>query len=81
MSVVADTLIPLAITSSCSEHLPTAQITFDKCDVVWHAKVVVDNMCRIEQPSDKSHKGMRRKLLKDRSGLDFRERPIGSADR
>ena len=55
------------------EHLPKARITFDKFHVVWHANAAVDKMRRIEQKTDTSLKGMRWKLLKDRSRLNTRD--------
>ena len=58
-----------AFIKGCSEHLPNARITFDKFHVVWHASTAVDKMRRIEQRSDRSLKGMRWSLLKDRSRL------------
>ena len=62
-----------AFIKGCSEHLPNAQVTFDKFHVVWHANAAVDKMRRIEQRSDKTLKSMRWKLLKDRSRLNTRE--------
>ena len=58
-----------AFIKGCAEHLPNARITFDKFHIVWHANSAVDKMRRIEQRSDKSLKGMRWSLLKDRSRL------------
>ena len=58
-----------AFIKGCGEHLPNARITFDKFHVVWHASTAVDKMRRIEQRSDRSLKGMRWSLLKDRSRL------------
>jgi transposase len=58
-----------AFIKGCEEHLPNARITFDKFHVVWHASTAVDKMRRIEQRSDRSLKGMRWSLLKDRSRL------------
>ena len=58
------------------QELPNARITFDKFHVVWHANVAVDKMRRIEQRTDKSLKGMRWSLLKDRSNL----KPAATAD-
>jgi len=58
-----------AFIKGCTEHLPNARITFDKFHVVWHANAAVDKMRRIEQRSDKSLKGMRWALLKDRADL------------
>jgi transposase len=58
-----------AFIKGCGEHLPNARITFDKFHVVWHASTAVDKMRRIEQRSDRSLKGMRWCLLKDRARL------------
>jgi transposase len=65
-----------AFIKGCTEELPTARITFDKFQVVWHANAAVDKMRRIEQRSDKSLKGMRWSLLKDRASL----KPEAAAD-
>jgi transposase len=65
-----------AFIKGCTEQLPNARITFDKFHVVWHANAAVDKMRRIEQRSDKSLKGMRWSLLKDRASL----RPEAAAD-
>lgn len=51
------------------EHLPNARITFDKFHVIAHANEAVNKMRRIEQRTNKSLKGMRWSLLKDRSRL------------
>jgi transposase len=58
-----------AFIKGCTNELPNARITFDKFHVVWHANAAVDKMRRIEQRSDKSFKGMRWSLLKDRASL------------
>jgi len=58
-----------AFIKGVSTQLPNARITFDKFHVVWHANAAVDRMRRIEQRTDKSLKGMRWSLLKDRSSL------------
>ena len=58
-----------AFIKGVTENLPNARITFDKFHVVWHASTAVDKMRRIEQRTDKSLKGMRWSLLKDRSRL------------
>jgi transposase len=51
------------------EHLPNAQITFDKFHVIAHASAAVDKTRRVEQRSDPQMgaqlKGMRWTLLKD----------------
>jgi transposase len=65
-----------AFIKGCTEQLPNARITFDKFHVVWHANAAVDKMRRIEQRADKSLKGMRWALLKDRASL----RPEAAAD-
>ncbi len=65
-----------AFIKGCAEHLPNARITFDKFHIVWHASTAVDKMRRIEQRTDKSLKGMRWSLLKDRSRL----KPEAAAD-
>ena len=52
-----------------TDHLPNAQITFDKFHVIAHANVAVEATRRIEQKSDPSLKGLRWKLLKDRDSL------------
>ena len=58
------------------QALPNARITFDKFHVVMHANAAVDKMRRIEQRTDKSLKGMRWSLLKDRANL----KPAAAAD-
>ena len=65
-----------AFIKGCAEHLPEARITFDKFHVVWHASTAVDRMRRIEQRTDKSLKGLRWSLLKDRARLT----PAAAAD-
>jgi transposase len=58
-----------AFIKGCTQELPNARITFDKFHVIWHANAAVDKTRRIEQRSDKSLKGMRWSLLKDRARL------------
>jgi len=58
-----------AFIRGCAEHLPNARVTFDKFHVIGHANAAVDRMRRIEQRSDKSLKGMRWSLLKNRASL------------
>jgi transposase len=58
-----------AFIKGCTAQFPNARITFDKFHVVWHAGFAVDKMRRIEQRTDRSLKGMRWSLLKDRSRL------------
>ena len=65
-----------AFIKGCSQHLPNACITFDKFHVVGYANVAVDKMRRIEQRSNKSLRGMRWTLLKDRAKL----KPEAAAD-
>ena len=65
-----------AFIKGCTEQLPNARITFDKFHIVWHANAAVDKMRRIEQRADKSLKGMRWALLKNRSCL----KPEAAAD-
>ena len=65
-----------AFIKGVSQELPNARITFDKFHVVWHANAAVDKMRRIEQRTDKSLKGMRWSLLKDRADL----KPAAAAD-
>ena len=65
-----------AFIKGVSEELPNARITFDKFHVIWHASTAVDKMRRIEQRTDKSLKGLRWSLLKDRSRL----KPEAAAD-
>jgi transposase len=65
-----------AFISGVTKHLPNARITFDKFHVIGHASAAVDKMRRIEQKTDKSLKGMRWTLLKDKSKL----KPEAAAD-
>ena len=65
-----------AFIKGCTDELPNARITFDKFHVVWHANAAVDKMRRIEQRSDKSLKGLRWSLLKDRASRN----PEAAAD-
>jgi transposase len=65
-----------AFIRGCAEHLPNARVTFDKFHVIGHANAAVDRMRRIEQRSDKSLKGMRWSLLKNRASL----KPEAAAD-
>jgi transposase len=58
-----------AFIKGCMAQFPNARITFDKFHVVWHASFAVDKMRRIEQRTERSLKGMRWSLLKDRSRL------------
>jgi transposase len=65
-----------AFISGVTKHLPNARITFDKFHIIGHASAAVDKMRRIEQKTDKSLKGMRWTLLKDKSKL----KPEAAAD-
>jgi transposase len=65
-----------AFINGCGEAFANAQITFDKFHVVWHASSAVDRMRRIEQRTERSLKGLRWSLLKDRSRLS----PEAAAD-
>ena len=65
-----------AFIKGVTENLPNAQITFDKFHVVAHAGTAVDMTRRIEQRTNKSLKGLRWSLLKDRSKL----KPAAAAD-
>lgn len=58
-----------AFIQACGAQLPNARITFDKFHVLRHANVAVDETRRAEQRSDKSLKGLRWTLLKDRAAL------------
>ena len=63
-----------AFISGVSEHLPNAQITFDKFHVFAHASEAIDKMRRIEQKLDPGLKGKRWVLLKDRAALTVAQR-------
>jgi transposase len=65
-----------AFIKGVTAHLPNARLTFDKFHVIWHASQAVDRMRRIEQRTDKSLKGLRWALLKDRARLT----PAAAAD-
>lgn len=58
-----------AFIKGVTQHLPNAQITFDKFLVIAHASTAVDKTRRIEQKTDPSLKGLRWKLLRDRGSL------------
>lgn len=58
-----------AFIKGVADHLPNAQVTFDKFHVVQHANNAVDQMRRIEQRTDPELKGLRWNLLKDRERL------------
>lgn len=65
-----------AFISGVTKHLPNARITFYKFHIIGYASAAVDKMRRIEQKTDKSLKGMRCTLLKDRAKL----KPEAAAD-
>lgn len=56
-----------------TEHLPNAEITFDKFHVIAHASKAVDKTRRAEQKRDPDLKGLRWVLLKDRSRLNSQQ--------
>ena len=58
-----------AFIKGVTDHLPNAQITFDKFHIVAHASTAVDSTRRIEQRTDPALKGLRWSLLKDRRKL------------
>jgi transposase len=65
-----------AFIKGCTEQFPLARITFDKFHVLWHASTAVDKTRILEQRTERSLKGMRWSLLKDRSRLS----PAAAAD-
>jgi len=58
-----------AFIKGCSEQFPNARITFDKFHLLCHASTAVDKMRILEQRTERSLKGLRWPLLKDRSRL------------
>lgn len=58
-----------AFIKGVTEHLPEAQITFDKFHVVAHASTALDKTRRLEQKSDPDLKGLRWKLLRSYEAL------------
>ena len=70
-----------AFISGVGEHLPNAQITFDKFHLIAHASEAIDQMRRIEQKLDPGLKGKRWVLLKDRAALTVAQRSELSAAR
>ena len=58
-----------AFIKGVTDHLPNAEITFDKFHVIAHASFAVDEMQRLEQKTDPSLKKTRWLFLKDRSKL------------
>lgn len=58
-----------AFIKGVADHLPNAEITFDKFHVIAHASLAVDEMRRIEQKTDPALKKTRWLFLKDRSNL------------
>ena len=63
-----------AFIKGVAEHLPDAQITFDKFHVIAHASKALDTTRRVEQKADPQLKGLRWALLKDRSHLSAAQR-------
>ncbi len=57
-----------------AEHLPNAQITFDKFHVIAHASKALDQTRRIEQRANPQLKGMRWALLKSPERLGAEQR-------
>ena len=57
-----------------TDHLPKAQITFDKFPVIAHASEAIDKMRRREQKLHPSLKGLRWILLKSRGKLTVAQR-------
>jgi transposase len=58
-----------AFIKGVAEHLPNAEITFDKFHVIAHASKAIDETRRQEQRTDPDLKGLRWLLLKDYSKL------------
>ena len=69
----ADFMWP-AFIRGVTDHLPNAQITFDKFHVIAHASEAIDKMRRAEQKLDPNLKGLRWVLLKDRGKLTAAQR-------
>jgi transposase len=58
-----------AFIKGVGEHLPSAQITFDKFHVIAHASEALDKTRRAEQKIDPELKGLRWPLLKNHKSL------------
>ena len=63
-----------AFVKGVAEHLPNAQVTFDKFHVVAHASKALDETRRIEQRTDPALKGLRWTLLRSPEGLSPAQR-------
>jgi transposase len=63
-----------AYISGVKEHLPNAQVTYDKFHVIAHASGAVDETRRQEQKLDPRLKGLRWVLLKNRKDLTSEQR-------
>ena len=63
-----------AFIKGVEQHLPGAQITFDKFHVIAHASKALDTTRRIEQKSQPQLKGLRWSLLTDRTHLNRTQR-------
>ena len=63
-----------AFIKGIEQHLPDAQITFDKFHVIAHASKALDTTRRIEQKSQPQLKGLRWSLLTDRAHLNRTQR-------
>ena len=57
-----------------TDHLPNAQIAFDKSRTIAHSPEEIDKMRRAEQKLGPSLKGLRWVLLKDRGNLTAPQR-------
>lgn len=58
-----------AFIKGVNDHLPNAQVTFDKFHVIEHANKAVEKMRRIEQRTDPDIKGLRWNFLKGQEKL------------
>ena len=63
-----------AFVKGVAEHLPNAQVTFDKFHVVAHASKALDETRRIEQRADPALKGLRWTLLRSPESLSPAQR-------
>ncbi len=73
VEVVSSDMSPAYI-KGVAEHLPNAQITFDKFHVIAHASKALDQTRRIEQRANPQLKGMRWALLKSPERLGAEQR-------
>ena len=63
-----------ALIKGTAEHLPNAEVTFDKFHVIAHASRALDETRRIEQRLDPELKGVRWTLLRNPTSLGPRQR-------